>query len=199
MKIQMELLSDTIFGNGMSIPGAEDISVQCDAQGFPYYKGTTLKGVFREELERYLSWKGMDEGQIQEKLKKMLGYSGNDNIQTGFVFSDLCISEYVKQAVLEEVWKRHGGDDKHDVRELVLSLFTHVRSFTRITENGVAKKGSLRMARCVDRGNWFYGEILCDADDEEFVLRILDMVRWIGTMRNRGFGNVRITRMEVGR
>ena len=50
MKIKMELLSDVIFGNGMSVPGGEDISVLCDSNGFPYYKGGTLKGIFREEL-----------------------------------------------------------------------------------------------------------------------------------------------------
>ena len=47
MKIKMELLSDTILGNGMSIPGAEDISVLHDEYGFPYYKGSTFKGVLR--------------------------------------------------------------------------------------------------------------------------------------------------------
>ena len=56
MKIKMELLSDTIFGNGMSIPGGEDISVLSDENGFPYYKGGTFKGIFREELERFLDW-----------------------------------------------------------------------------------------------------------------------------------------------
>lgn len=56
MKIKMELLSDAIFGNGMSVPGGEDISVLRDMYGFPYYKGSTFKGVFREELYRYLEW-----------------------------------------------------------------------------------------------------------------------------------------------
>ena len=55
MKIKMTLLSDVVFGNGMSIPGQEDISVLVDGKGFPFYKGGTFKGVFREELERYLS------------------------------------------------------------------------------------------------------------------------------------------------
>ena len=50
MKIKMELLSDAIFGNGMSVPGGEDISVLRDMYGFPYYKGSTFKGVFREEI-----------------------------------------------------------------------------------------------------------------------------------------------------
>ena len=56
MKIKMTLLSDTIFGNGISIPGGEDISVLTDEDGFPYYKATSLKGIFREELENLLSW-----------------------------------------------------------------------------------------------------------------------------------------------
>lgn len=43
MKIRMELLSDAIFGNGMSIPGGEDISVLKDAQGFPYFKGIVFE------------------------------------------------------------------------------------------------------------------------------------------------------------
>ena len=52
MKIKMELISDAIFGNGASIPGGEDIAVLSDEYGFPYYKGGTFKGVFREELNR---------------------------------------------------------------------------------------------------------------------------------------------------
>lgn len=55
MKIQMKLLSDTIFGNGRSLPGEEDISVLSDENGFPYYKGGTFKGIFREELSQYLA------------------------------------------------------------------------------------------------------------------------------------------------
>ncbi|MEI3101172.1 MAG: hypothetical protein V8T45_04975 [Oscillospiraceae bacterium] len=49
MKIKMELKSDTVFGNGSSIPGGEDISVLNDSYGFPYYKGGTFKGVFQED------------------------------------------------------------------------------------------------------------------------------------------------------
>ena len=41
MKVKMKLLSDTIFGNGQSIPGAEDIAVLHDRYGFPYYKGAS--------------------------------------------------------------------------------------------------------------------------------------------------------------
>ena len=79
MKIRMELLSDAIFGNGLSIPGGEDISVLKDAQGFPYFKGSTFKGVFREELQRYYEWQG--ESNPEEKVKVLLGFGGDDNIK----------------------------------------------------------------------------------------------------------------------
>ena len=49
MKIRMQLISDVVFGNGESIPGGEDISILSDEHGFPYYKGGTFKGIFREE------------------------------------------------------------------------------------------------------------------------------------------------------
>ena len=55
--IEMTLQSDAVFGNGLSMPGGEDIATQMDDQGFPYLKGNTLKGLFREELINLLAWK----------------------------------------------------------------------------------------------------------------------------------------------
>lgn len=99
-EIRMELLSDAIFGNGMSIPGGEDISVLKDAQGFPYFKGSTFKGVFREELQRYYEWQG--ESNPEEKVKVLLGFGGDDNIlnERKMVFSDFSLSNGVKKGYL---------------------------------------------------------------------------------------------------
>lgn len=44
LQVRLELLSDTIFGSGHSIPGGEDIAVCQDENGYPYLKGTTLQG-----------------------------------------------------------------------------------------------------------------------------------------------------------
>lgn len=60
--IEMTLQSDAVFGNGLSIPGGEDIATQMDDAGFPYLKGNTFKGIFREELINLLSWTGKDTG-----------------------------------------------------------------------------------------------------------------------------------------
>ena len=64
MKIKMELLSDAIFGNGMSVPGGEDISVLRDMYGFPYYKGSTFKEYFEKN---YIDILNGPRTQIQRK------------------------------------------------------------------------------------------------------------------------------------
>ena len=68
VKIRMELLSDTILGSGYSIPGAEDIAVCQDENGYPYMKGSSFKGVLRESMENLAFWKELDENGINEML-----------------------------------------------------------------------------------------------------------------------------------
>lgn len=183
MKVKMELLSDAIFGNGMSVPGGEDISILHDNEGFPYFKGTTFKGIFREELEHLIEWAGYD-----LSADDMLGKSGSDNDQKKIVFSDFTIPAVVKKAVITEVGKEKTSE--------VLDVMTNLRTFTRINENGVADEGSLRIARCVNRGLVFYSEVGCSPDQEKTVEEVLALIKWIGTMRNRGFGKVSVTRLE---
>ena len=179
----MTLLSDTIFGNGRSIPGQEDISVLRDLDGFPYYRGSTFKGIFREELKRSLIWEKISEKKADEKCTEMLGSEGSAN-QTGgnMVFSDIVLSDRVKHEVLKEL---------HD-DVTVIEAFTHIRVFTKINDEGTADSGSLRSARCVNKGLIFYGCIKCENGDRKLVERTLSLIKWIGTMRNRGFGHVRI-------
>src|SRR5699024_7653256 len=78
LRMTMELLSDTIFGSGFSIPGGEDIAVCRDAAGYPYLKGSTLKGLLRESLENYLVWTGGDEAELNALLGES-GWSGTDD------------------------------------------------------------------------------------------------------------------------
>lgn len=184
MQIKMELLSDTIFGNGMSVPGAEDISVLHDEYGFPYYKGGTFKGLIREEYERYLGWLGNSSEEISAKIKNLFGESGDDSDNGKLVFTDFVLSPYVKKTVNDEI--------KNDA-DAILDVLTNIRSFTSINENGVAKQGSLRMARCVNKGLCFYSQIDCDKTMENELAEVISTVKWIGSMRNRGFGKVKIT------
>ena len=188
MKIQMKLLSDTIFGNGRSLPGEEDISVLADENGFPYYKGGTFKGIFREELSQYLALTGGDES----TLTSLLGFPGDDESESSekLVFSDFVISDPVKTVVLDEI-----GTGNPDA---VLNAFTSMRVFTKIGDDGIAANGSLRTARCVNKNIVFISEILCRPEDEDIVADVLGLIKSVGSMRNRGFGMVQISGVNGG-
>lgn len=189
LNIKMKLLSDVVFGNGMSVPGGEDIAVLCDDKGFPYYKGGTFKGVFREELERYLGWTMEDEASASKLVSELLGDS--DAMELGedkLVFSDFQLSDYVKKAMLDEI----GSEDK----ESVTAALTNVRAFTSISDDGTAKVGSLRSLRCVNKGLYFYSQIRCDEKYVDTVKDVLALIKWIGSMRNRGFGKVLVEIVE---
>ena len=183
MKIKMTLLSDAIFGNGISVPGEEDISVQLDDFGFPYYRGSTFKGIFREELTRYLKLTGMADP--ESYVSKLLGESGSDEAENRLVFSDFVLSPGVKKAAIEEIVAKNPVEIKEAV--------TNVRTFTALNDEGMVEKGSLRMARCINKGLVFYSSIDgVKKDDEDTIKNTLGMIKWIGTLRNRGFGKVKI-------
>lgn len=188
----MELLSDTVFGNGMNVPGVEDISVLCDANGFPYYKGSTFKGEFREKMTRYMEWIEQDENRRKEIVGRILGWDRADDVlnKRKAVFSDFVLSDYVKQQVIEEVGYNP---------ELIRECFTNLRIFTEIEDTGIAKDGSLRMLRCVNKGLCFYSEISCEDEDVGLIKEVLSLIKWIGTMRNKGFGKIKLSVIEEER
>ena len=64
--LTMELLSDAIIGSGYSVPGGEDIAVCQDTEGFPYLKGTTLKGLLLESAQNLCDWEGGNPDSIEE-------------------------------------------------------------------------------------------------------------------------------------
>lgn len=185
MKIKMTLLSDAIPGNGESVPGGEDISVLRDEQGFPYFKGGTLKGIFREELTNYLVWTGKTSA-VKITLDRLLGNSGDNHDEEGKLrFSDLRLSADVQDTISkQEIEGRKLNADE------ILDAFTYMRAFTSINEDGMVEEGSLRYVRCLKRGLIFYGELRCEKEDENTVKAVLGLIKWVGTMRNRGFGNV---------
>lgn len=168
LRVSMELLSDTIFGSGYSIPGGEDIAVYWDKKGYPYLKGSTFKGLLRESLKNWLVWTS---GSYDE-LNVLMG---------------------------ESDWSAPIGERRINVTPLCLlnppaepdSCYIN-RTFTSL-ENGVVKQGTLRVASCIHSGLRFQGDMECAEDDVELISHALAGIKRVGTMRNRGFGHVRIT------
>lgn len=186
MKVAMRLLSDVIFGSGISVPGGEDVAVLQEERGFPYYKGNTFKGVFREEYENYLMLLGKSDEEAQNRIQQLFGKPGECQ-ESGkkLRFSDFTLSSRVKKQVLDQ------GLD----RQQVLEACTYVRVMTAIDENGQAKDDTLRSCRCVKKGMTFYGEILFDEEDsglQKEIKEVLKMVKWLGTSRTRGLGKVKL-------
>ena len=74
-----------------------------------------------------------------------------------------------------------------------------MRVFTKIGDDGIAADGSLRTARCVNKNIVFNSEILCRPEDEDIVADVLGLIKSVGSMRNRGFGMVRISGVNGGK
>ena len=182
--IEMTLQSDAVFGNGLSMPGGEDIATRMDDQGFPYLKGNTLKGMFREELINLLAWTGKEKEETDRTVCTLMGESESEQLDESrkVRFSDLTLHPELRKAVEEET---------AELSEHIV-MFTYTRDFTSL-EDGMAKEGSLRQCRCVKSGLHIYGTCVCDEQDAELVKEVLALIKWVGTMRNRGFGKVSIS------
>lgn len=165
LRVTMELLSDTIFGSGFSIPGGEDIAVCRDDAGYPYLKGTTFKGLLRESLHNWLAW---TDGEAAE-ADTLLGAEGWSGTADG------------RRVQLTELTLEQPPAPPED-------CFS-TRIFTSM-ENGVAKAGTLRMATCICAGARFVGEVTCSEEDAPLLTDALHAIKWAGTMRSRGFGRV---------
>lgn len=172
LQVRLELLSDTIFGSGHSVPGGEDIAVCQDENGYPYLKGTTFKGLLRESMHDLLEWSGGSMDTVEELLGKegWTGTAGGRRL-------------HLTPLTLEE---------KPEESE---TCYDH-RTFTSL-ENDVVKTGTLRSAVCVCRGQTFTGRIFCEEQDVSLVRESARGIKWLGTMRSRGFGHVKVTAEPV--
>lgn len=165
LNVTMTLLSDTIFGAGYSIPGGEDIAVCKNEQGLPYLKGSTLKGLLRESVENLVEWAALPEN-LPKELFGAEGWEGVTD-ERRILFSSLqllCAPEDPQECYQNRV-------------------------FTAL-ERGIVKDGSLRMAACIRAGLAFGGRICCAKEDEELVRQAFAGIKWLGTLRSRGFGRV---------
>ena len=168
LRVIMELLSDAIPGSGFSIPGGEDIAVCQDAHGYPFLKGSTFKGLLRESLQNWLAWTGGDES-LADVLLGAPGWRGEAG---------------ARRVQLTPLTLCQPPADAGDCYCL--------RTFTSV-ESGVVRDGTLRTASCVRAGLAFSGELACAGEDAALLKNALACIRWMGSMRSRGFGRVRVS------
>lgn len=186
-RIQVKLLTETIFGSGYSIPGSVDLEVVHDEYGLPFMKAKTFKGNFRDAMSDIVNFLG--EKKYEDLEKDLLGVKDNGiNAWKTIKFSDCMLNENIRNILIYGI--NEGAINSTEVKEAL----TEVRSFTSIEDDGSYKEGSLRHMRVVKKDLVFYVDLYCDKELSKDELGLLATtsryLKHIGTMRTRGKGEV---------
>jgi CRISPR-associated protein Csx10 len=188
--IEFELISETIFGSGESVPGSVDSEIVHDELGLPYYKSKTFKGRLREEIENIALLAGTlnKSTNYSEKVRDMFGDNTSHTYET-IKFSDCTFKPNVIKAI------NYGISNKMFSKEEVLNSLTEVRYSTSIDENGISMDGSLRSFRVINDGMKFLTKLdfTRQVTDEELELLSAGVasLRHIGTKVSKGKGEIK--------
>ncbi len=192
IKIRLTLKSAATFGSGDGVAGLVDREVEQDADGFPYLRGKTLKGLLVEAAENVL-YALAQQGQTDWVKHKdsLFGQPGRGLKERG-----KC---HVGDAKLPHSLRLHllqarKGDDKLFSKERVLESLTAIRQQTAVNPNGAPDHATLRAMRVLLPGVTLESDLSIDGDlkDEEMMLlatAVLDLRR-AGVGRNRGRGRI---------
>lgn len=181
MLVEIELISEAVFGNGESTTSFVDMEILKDENNIPYFKGKTFKGKLREEAEKISDYLLVNREAVEELFGR------EDGEYSKLKFSDCKIDKDILNNIQYGI--NEGEFSKNDVEK----AFTDIRTFTSIDENGVTKKGSLRQCRVVKKGIKLYCTITYDKltnEERGLIACSISALRNIGTMESRGKGEV---------
>lgn len=185
-KLRIELLSDTMMGSGMAVPGIIDSDIRYDEYGLPYMNAKTLKGHIREQMELLQAYDaeyatidigallGSDDKAAEKKLGKLR-------------FSKVCLSEGVQETLKDAI--RKGIVTKLEILNAITVIYVR----TKINALGVVENHSLRKERELRKGLKFesaiYGENL--SNEEKALLKdAVKAIKHIGMHKSKGKGVV---------
>ncbi|SFA71811.1 RAMP superfamily CRISPR-associated protein [Clostridium frigidicarnis] len=184
--ITIELLSETIFGNGQSKNGIVNTEILLDENGFPYYLGKTFKGCLKKSINTILKPYYKSKAGFEENVNKLFGEKQNEGKLkfTNFYLDNKIVDVFNKHKCLK------------DINDLILSSLTDIRFNIKMGENGVSESKSLRASRVLKKGLVFNGFICCSEELNEFEFMILDKglksLKNLGISKSRGKGLVAI-------
>lgn len=192
--LKVTLNSPALTSSGEGFGAIIDTDIVFDETGLPYIPAKRIKGCLRDSA---LEVKDMffDHSEINLSLyiNKTFGDVGTKTSAPVYI-SNLYIENYTKN----KEWLNYflKSDDYKAVlsKDKILETFTHIRRQTAIGDNGVAREHSLRTARVINKGTCFFGDIKTANKDDEIIntltLACLNF-RHMGTMRNKGFGEIK--------
>lgn len=186
--LEIDLLSDTTFGQGGGVAGWIDTEVQYDEAGLPVLSGRAIKGLLVNECAEIVTclpehW--------QEVARQLFGERGETHdlpggvtIGTASVAPDL--AAHVWHAVV---------DQRHLAREEVLDSLTAIRRQTKIdAASGAPADETLRTTRVVMRGLTLYALLRFESepsvDQQALLAACVLALRRAGINRTRGRGRV---------
>ena len=181
--IKITIKSAATFGSGSGIPGLVDREIEHDAQGFPFLRGKTLKGLLAESAENVvfaLEKIGSKNDWCKTK-DELFGTGGRGLDERG----SLHIGDAQLPADLRAAAKDWSKED-------VLYSLTGIRRQTSINEDGGPDHATLRSMRVLLPGVELEASITFDKDLTPQQLHLLTAavldLRRAGTGRNRGRG-----------
>jgi len=178
LNVRMELLSDCLFYTGVGMSGGGQMAVVRDADGYPYLKSTTFRGILRESIRNVLAWTADEKGSgeaAQKTLETLFGTRGITAPQPRELqFTSLRLVQLPEDAA---------------------SCFSS-RTFITM-EDGREKIGSLRSCAVIRKGLVLEGTLRCAREDEALVRSGLSAIKWVGSMSQAGLGYVRVHSREL--
>lgn len=201
IELQIELLTPCLVGSGTGYGALIDTDIVIDDFGIPYIPSKRIKGCLRDSAIQICESFERSGIKILPLEKSTSGYSivnklfgePGSSIPAGVYFSNLFIKEYENMCEwLEYLYKK---TEYFFNKGSVIDFFTEIRQQTSIDEKtGTAREHSLRTIRVAKKGLIFTGNIDFQEDDENIIKLIYFSainLRYIGTKRTKGFGNIK--------
>ena len=199
-QLKLKLLSPTLIGSGEGFGALIDTDIVFDDAGIPFVPSKRIKGCLLDsatEVKEIFN----DLIDFPMDIETTFGKKGGDSKSGAVYFSNLTVADYKNNKAWLDYYLKNKKYPDILSRERILETFTEIRQQTAI-ESGVAKDGSLRTIRVIKKGFEFYGDIHIEKESETILdtlmLACLNF-RFMGTKRNRGFGEIHCSLLENGK
>lgn len=185
-KILLALKSAATFGRGDGLAGSVDREIEHDADGFPFLRGKTFKGLLAESAENIV-FALQDAKTWREAKDALFGQGGAGLKERGILHvGDAQFPETLRAEAREAIAK------KELTSEDVLFSLTGIRRQTSINEHGAPDHSTLRSMRVLLPDVTIEASLSFDREPSETELQLLAAavldLRHAGTGRNRGRG-----------
>ena len=187
LKIKIEIKSSLLLGSAEGLGAIIDTDIVFDDYGLPVFPGRRLKGLLRESAVEIKEMAGM--AKLPDLAELFGEESKNDS---SMIVDDLHPESYDDlKKWLEWAFSNHGSVVS---RAKIKESLTELRNQTAVTDQGIVQENSLRTSRALQEGIVFEGYITLksgDDADKKLLAFACSNLRRAGTMRNRGFGEIK--------